>query len=194
MQSNRRRKRTQRQVTETEAQFEQTFREVAAAAGYVNQFHVLNRSLTGQVQQILAVLQNAGMHEAASMLRRVGHAKVTSSGFPDWVLRHETHGICIAELKSDRRDAQPTEDQIDWLRSFAVSLRPPGNPHAPSRAHVWRPQHWSAIETQLGLMTSPTPCPCQICDWMRVSQGLAAIGSELSHNDGIDGSRQELAP
>ena len=161
-----RRRNNQAAARETEKQFQDTFREMADAAGFHDQFHVVDTGITAQVRAVVADLRRRGLHEAAEMVARIGHNRVTSSGFPDWNLRHETEGILVAELKSDRRGANPTEEQIGWLRSFAISLRPPNNPYAPGRAHLWRPQHWPAIETQFGLVATPTYCHCEICEWL----------------------------
>ena len=154
------------QPTQTEKEFENTFREVADAAGYKDQFHVIDRGATRRIRAVIADLRNRGLHEAAQAVASVSHSKVTSRGYPDYTLRHQQYGIMIAELKSDRKDANPEPEQIDWLRSFAITLRPPDNPYAPGRAHLWRPQHWPAIETQFGLVTTPTCCRCEICEWL----------------------------
>lgn len=163
----RRARRNEDGTRQTEKQFENTFRKMAQAAGYHDQFHVVDRGANARVMAVVAELRQRGMHEAAELVARAGHNKVTSAGFPDWNLRHETEGILVAELKSDRKGANAEPEQINWLRGFAISMRPPNNPYAPGRAHLWRPRHWPAIETQLGLVVTPTQCECEICDWLR---------------------------
>lgn len=173
------RRKTEVRVPERESEFEDTFRQIAAAAGYEDQFHVLNRGGGREIAAAAAALRSAGMPDMARRIERVGYAKVTSAGHPDWSLGHPQNGILIAELKSDRRGAGPTDDQIRWLHHYAVSLRPPNNGHAPGRSHLWSPKHWPAIETQFGLIVEPVACPCRICDWLRARDGQPTIGDEL---------------
>ena len=161
-----------------ERAFEKTFRATADAAGWHDPFHVIDQGQNARIRALIAQLHGQGMHEAAELLGRIGRTRVTSAGYPDWTLKHTQYGIIVAELKSDRRDAKATDEQIDWLQHFALSLRPPDNPYAPGRAHLWRPRHWPAIDTQFGLVTNPAHCPCAICDWLRARAGHTTIGDE----------------
>ena len=162
----RRRRAQQERPAEKETDFEKTFRDAAHAAGFVRQFHVIDTGADAAVRAAIGKLTREGDHETAGMLRRIGRTRVTSVGYPDYTLGHSELGIIMAELKGARRGAAATAEQIEWLRIFAISLRPPDNQHAPSRAHLWFPRHWPAIETQFGLVTAPTNCECEICDWL----------------------------
>lgn len=153
----------QRLPTPTEDQFRNTLITVATAANWQKIFHLVDRGLNRSHNRIAQELADLGHQEAASHILNSPHARTTSFGFPDFVAHHEDHGILIAELKSDRRESKPTPEQWDWLIAFRQSLTPPDNPYAKSRVHLWRPVHWPAINTQLGLHEAPANCPCPVC-------------------------------
>ena len=155
---------TNQLITPTEKEFQETFIEVAQAAGWKRRFHVIDQGPNSSTRRMITELRQAGMKEAAEMVARIGYRRVTAKGFPDWNLCHDIHGIIVAELKSDRPNSKADQDQMGWLVAFAKSFRPPDNPYAPSRAHLWRPQHWQAIETQLYATSNPAHCHCDICE------------------------------
>lgn len=156
----------------TEKEFQDTFLQVAEAGSWHRRFHVIDQGASTHTRRIIAQLRQAGMHEAAELVARTGRPKVTAPGFPDWNLQHDQHGIIVAELKSDRASSNATDEQWAWLIAYAYSLRPPDNPYAPSRAHLWRPQHWPAIETQLHVTPDPKPCQCDVCNLLRADPNL----------------------
>ena len=158
---------TNQLITPTEKEFQNTFIEVAQAAGWERRFHVIDQGPNSSTRRMIAELRQAGMKGAAEMVARIGYRRVTAKGFPDWNLCHDIHGIIVAELKSDRPTSKADQDQMGWLIAFAKSFRPPDNPYAPSRAHLWRPQHWQAIETQLYATSNPAHCHCDICEEVR---------------------------
>lgn len=153
----------QQQARQSESEFRNTLVATAKAAQWRDAFHVIDVGPSAYSRRLTSNLRNAGMNDAADLVSRTVTPRVTASGFPDLNLRHDSLGIIVAELKSDRTNSRPTAKQIDWLLTFAYSLRPPTNPYAPSRAHLWRPAHWPAIDTQLGLSVDPTECTCYIC-------------------------------
>ena len=147
----------------TEDQFRSAFLTVATAANWNRTFHLVDRGLTRAHNRIAQELADLGHEEAARHLLNSPHARTTAYGFPDLVTHHPEHGILIAELKSDRKQSKPTPDQWEWLIAFRASLTPPDNPYAKSRVHLWRPAHWPAIHTQLGLYETPVHCLCPVC-------------------------------
>ena len=154
-------------ITPTEKEFQETFIQVAQAGGWNRRFHIIDQGPNSSTRRMIAELRQAGMKEAAEMVARIGYRRVTAKGFPDWNLCHDVHGIIVAELKSDRASSKPDPDQMGWLIAFAMSFKPPENSYAPSRAHLWRPQHWQAIETQLYVTDNPAHCYCVICEKVR---------------------------
>ena len=159
-----------RASTPQERDFEKIFVQAAEAGGWNRRFHVIDQGTNAATRRIIAELRQAGFSKAAGMVARIGQRRVTAKGFPDWSLYHDTHGIIIAELKSDRPGSKATPDQWAWLTWYAKSLEKPGNPYAPSRAHLWRPRHWPAIETQFRLTASPAYCYCDVCEFIRNGQ------------------------
>ena len=151
---------------ENEREFEATFVRVAEAGQWHRRFHVIDQGPNANTRNIIAQLKQSGLDEAASIVGRIGYRRVTAKGFPDWFLCHDAYGVIVAELKSDRRDSNPTPDQWRWLTALARSMSPPENPYAASRVHLWRPQHWPAIETQLYVTNNPAPCNCHVCQYV----------------------------
>ena len=152
---------------QSEKEFQETLTQVAKAGKWNRLFHVIDQGPNAATTSIAKQLHAAGMHEAAALVERIGYRRVTAKGYPDWTLSHDQHGIIVAELKSDSKSSKATDDQKAWLLSFARSMRPPENEYAPSRTHLWRPQHWPAIETQLYVTMSDSHCYCDICEFMR---------------------------
>ena len=146
----------------TEAEFLNTLLEAARANNWVP-FHVVDKGHTRRTYAQAQQARKAGDDELARSIMRGGHARVTATGFPDLSLRHARHGILIAELKSDDPASRPTTEQWAWLSAYRKDLAPPDNSYAASRAHLWRPADWPAIETQLGLVTSGQQCQCPVC-------------------------------
>lgn len=146
----------------TEPQFLNSLIETARAAGWIP-FHVVDAGNNRQRHALTRQAQADGNEELARAISRAGHARVTAVGFPDLILRHAQHGLLVAELKSDDPKSRPFPEQWDWLLAFASCLTPPDNPYAASRAHLWRPADWPAIDTQLGLYDTPGYCRCPVC-------------------------------
>lgn len=146
----------------TEKTFQHTLLSAARAAGWTC-FHVVDTGRSARHRALAQEARNSGHDALVQSISQAGHARVTAFGFPDLVMRHDQHGILVAELKSDRPSSQPTAAQWDWLHALNRSLQPPANPYAPGRAHLWRPRDWPAIATQLGLAEPAVPCHCPLC-------------------------------
>lgn len=146
----------------TEQEFLATLIEVARAASWIP-FHVIDIGNNRRDYALARQALESGNEELALAISRSRHARVTAVGFPDLGLRHAEHGVIFAELKSDDPASKPTLEQWEWLIALRASLTLPFNTYAPSRAHLWRPRHWPAIETQLGLYTTPARCECPVC-------------------------------
>ena len=146
----------------TERLFQDSLIATARAAGWVA-FHIIDTGRGPKSYALEHQAKDLGLDEMADAIARQSHSRVTAWGHPDLALRHANHGVIVAELKSDNPRSRPTPEQWEWLLSYRSSLTPPDNAYAPSRAHLWRPKDWPAIETQLNLAVTPIPCVCPVC-------------------------------